>query len=160
MLAKGVLVAVITGSVLLMRETQSVQPSECRTVPECSQAIEALRRETRLEFDQRATALEEARTSIDRRLEQMNEFRSQLKDQAGTFATAGEVNAALKLITARLDASDNQRSVMIGALAVVQFFWVVAFAVYLKRLPPRQADAVARATDSPLGGVSRVAERR
>ncbi len=119
------------------------QSPECKTTAECSSAINALRRETRLEFDQRAIALEQARGNIEKRLEGMNEFRAQLKDQAGSFATKEDIlNLSL-----RLDNIEKWQARIIGGVVVLQFLFGIGFAMYLRKLPPRQSQATSRSTD-------------
>jgi hypothetical protein len=43
-------------------------------------------------------AVENARVSMEKRLDGMNEFRDTLKDQAGTFVTKEQLNQAIKTI--------------------------------------------------------------
>lgn len=110
---------------------------DCRTVAECSQAINDMRREIRLELSYRTQALDLARANVDKRLESMNEFRAQLDRQAVTFVTTKDLSATLLLITNRLDAMDKARAWMMGAFAVLQFLFGMVFAMYLKKSPIR-----------------------
>lgn len=109
----------------------------CVTVSECSAAIDALRRETRLEFDQRSEAVSTAQMNMEKRLEGMNEFRAQLRDQAGTFVTREKYEAQIEEIRARLDDADRGRAMILGVVAAVQVLFGIGFALYLKRSPIR-----------------------
>ena len=82
----------------------------------------------RLAAQEQATRL--ARESMEKRLETMNEFRAQLKDQASTFFTRTEhnlfldrVNAELTILketNARAEGKASQTSVLfLGAVAVM-----------------------------------------
>ena len=55
--------------------------------------------ESRLQALEKAT--EEAKKTLEKRLEGMNEFRSQLKDQAGTFITRVEFEAFKEAMNSR-----------------------------------------------------------
>lgn len=66
-------------------------------------------------FAAQEIALSKAETAYDKRFESVNEFRTQLKDQAGTFVTRTELDAkltsvieTLNLAMRRLDAGDGQ----------------------------------------------------
>lgn len=120
---------------------------DCQTVRECSNSLAALRNEIRLEFDQRATAIDLARAQIDIRLEQMNEFRAQLDRQAATFVTNKELDVKIRVIQEQLDSTARDRATLIGALIVIQFLFGIGFALYMRSSPPRKEGARSRATD-------------
>jgi Fe2+ transport system protein B len=77
-----------------------------------------------LRFTAQDKALELARETIERRLESMNEFRSQLKDQAATFMTSAVYEAKhellqkqvddMRITNARLEGKADQKSVTLA----------------------------------------------
>lgn len=68
--------------------------------------------ESRLHAVERATDL--AATAMDKRLNGMNEFRETLRDQASKFITREEMNAALKVVIADVEANKTFRNQMEG----------------------------------------------
>jgi hypothetical protein len=59
-------------------------------------------------------AAEKALAAIDKRLEGMNEFRSQLNEQQKTFITRNEMSVMFDGINKRLDKLDESLTLMIG----------------------------------------------
>lgn len=60
-------------------------------------------------------AISVAKTEMDRRLEGMNEFRSQLEKQATTFASQGEVNLRLYAMDEKVRQLEHSISQFAGA---------------------------------------------
>jgi coenzyme F420-reducing hydrogenase alpha subunit len=77
-------------------------------------------------------ALERATTKAEqaheKRLEFMNEFRSQLRDQATTFARASEVSTQFDHIEKRLDILDKQNNTRQGRDSGIEISWGVIVA--------------------------------
>ena len=64
--------------------------------------VEALCKKIDIRFSAQEKALEQATRDMDRRLEGMNEFRRQLDNQAGTFATRVELRAEVDKLELKL----------------------------------------------------------
>lgn len=77
--------------------------------------------ETKLEAIDKATFL--ANDTLKARLEQMNEFRNQLKDQAASFATRNEVDLKISSI------EKNRRDSVSLILAVIALLVSITFGI-------------------------------
>jgi len=63
-------------------------------------------------------SIEKAESSVNKRLESMNEFREQLREQSKTFLTMDVYNANHKLLEAKIEAIQK---IVWGGLAIVSF---------------------------------------
>ena len=96
--------------------------------------FKALERERDMVYKEQKEALEKALTSIDRRLEQMNEFRSQLRDQQGQYLTRNEYDAKHETLVQRIGEREETISKLQGrtigsSSTVATFITVGAIAV-------------------------------
>jgi hypothetical protein len=62
-----------------------------------------------------------ARESLEKRLDNVNEFRTQLKDQASNFPTRAEVDAQIQGIENRLRAVERYVAIGVGITIALQF---------------------------------------
>jgi len=67
-----------------------------------------------IKFDGIARELITAKLEMDRRLEQMNEFRAQLTSQAATFVSRGEMKLILDKVESRLEVLQNMAALKAG----------------------------------------------
>jgi len=74
-------------------------------------AIETVDRQNTIALNAVSKANELAAVQLEKRLETMNEFRGQLKDQAATFITRNEHNILIKDISGKVDCSEFERQV-------------------------------------------------
>lgn len=70
-------------------------------------------------------AIDKAEATMNDRLSGMNEFRDQLKDQAGLFATKEEVNKRAEVVDQRIGSIENQISSLNGSLKIFGLLWVL-----------------------------------
>jgi predicted Zn-dependent peptidase len=70
-------------------------------------------------FEVRILALEKATTlaanNMEKRLESMNEFRSQLKDQAATFMSRAEFDSVIQMLKADINLLKESKALLQGA---------------------------------------------
>jgi hypothetical protein len=71
-------------------------------------------------------AMDKAETVMNLRLNSMNEFRDQLRDQAGTFITASAYSANQKLLESKIESLQKIVWTGIGMLLIVQIVIQVA----------------------------------
>lgn len=64
---------------------------------------------------------ENARSSMDKRLDGMNEFRDQLKDQAGRFITREEYEAKYEALVEKIDGIQKPIWIGIGVILTLEF---------------------------------------
>ena len=74
-------------------------------------AVETVDRQNTIALNAVSKANELAAAQLEKRLETMNEFRGQLKDQAATFITRNEHNVLIKDISGKVDCSEFERQV-------------------------------------------------
>lgn len=96
----------------------------------------------------RQLAIDKAEASTNLRLESMNEFRSQLKDQASQFATKEEVEARARVVDAHLAMIDNRFASFDGQLKVYAGIFVVVQLVLGIWLSSRIPKVMARKTSA------------
>jgi hypothetical protein len=77
--------------------------------------FKAIDRETRL----REKAIEVARAEMNRRLDQMNEFREQLKDQERTYVTKVEFSPSYQQVEKRIASLERLVYIGFGAALIV-----------------------------------------
>ena len=77
-------------------------PNDCPFHSGVEAELRAVCQKMNLLFEAQNKALEEATRNMDRRLEGMNEFRRQLDNQAGTFATRVELKAEVDKLELKL----------------------------------------------------------
>jgi len=81
-----------------------------------------------LQFSNAQTALNKAESALSDRLQGMNEFRDQLRDQAAKFVTQSELAAKVDAIDNRIKALENQRANLEGR------FWAIGAAIVVVNL--------------------------
>jgi hypothetical protein len=91
-------------------------PEEPRVHGECVSLLEYIKELRKADQEQ----IKVARESMEERLKSVNEFRSQLKDQAGTFVTRTEMDAKHNALEARLRGVEKLVWMGMGAIAVIQ----------------------------------------
>jgi hypothetical protein len=81
--------------------------------------------ETRMDdkFDSVTQVTENSRAAMEKRLEGMNEFRDQLKDQATKFVTRDELNIQLKAIGDKVQTLLDSKSEQVGATKQISLTW-------------------------------------
>lgn len=79
--------------------------------------IEGVRRELSLVQKNEQQAVEKAEASMNKRLDSMNEFRVQLKDQAATFATREVLDKVIIDVTDRLDRQERDFRATVSRVA-------------------------------------------
>ena len=79
----------------------------------------------RAEIDSMKNALDLARRELDRRLEGMNEFREQLKNQAATFIIRESYEISYKGLERRLRVLETKKSNLEGRLWIIPTIIVI-----------------------------------
>lgn len=93
------------------------QPPEGVTLREyIEMLIEQRDKALKLEADVALRAQERAEATLNARLEGMNEFREQLRAQAGTFATHKEVELKLDAVDTRIRAGNKELEIQLCAI--------------------------------------------
>lgn len=100
--------------------------------------------ETRLQAMEKATVL--ALQNLDKRLEGMNEFRAQLRDQTSTFATRSELQLYMKSVSkdikilleskAKIEGKASQNSVNVALVfaTIAALISIISFIIDLIRI--------------------------
>lgn len=76
-----------------------------------------------MRFKMNQIAIDKAETAVNIRLENMNEFRNSLKDQAVSFMTKSDYDTKHQLLVDKIDSVQKITYMLIGGLAVVEFIF-------------------------------------
>jgi len=91
--------------------------------------FDAMREYFDLRFTSSDKAVSVATTSLEKRLEGMNEFRDALKDQASRFVTRDELTLQLKQLAVEVDSLKISRAVMEGKASQSSMYLTMAISV-------------------------------
>lgn len=85
-----------------------------------------------IENSKNQEALKDARVEMNRRLEGMNEFRTQLSNQAKTFIGRDEFSATEKLINQKIESMQKLLYIGLGIFLVIQVVFATAISLIFK----------------------------
>ena len=89
---------------------------------EIDKKISILQTEFKAHAEYTKLALDKSELMLNSRLDSMNEFREQLKDQSKTFITVDIYSAQHKVIENKIEAVQKFMWLIIGGLLVIQVF--------------------------------------
>lgn len=80
-------------------------------------------------FEAQEKAIAKAELAVEKRLESMNEFRGQLKDQSAQFVTRAEFTTALKHVEQKVDDLKQYRDTSSGKSLGINALWLIVLGI-------------------------------